>query len=63
MTTKSLLKVMAWLFLFASVAGLAAGAAGYFSGEPLADYGVLAIGGTFWLFCSAIAAYLRSRLV
>lgn len=62
MTTESLLKVMAWLFLLAGVVGLAAGAGRYLSGGSPAEYGVMAIGGTFWLLCSAVAFFLRSRL-
>ena len=62
MTTKSLLKVMAGLFLFAGVGGLAIGAWLYWSAATVADYGLPAIGGTFWLFCSAVALILRSRL-
>lgn len=62
MTTQSLLKVMTWLFLFAGVAGLAVSGSQYLRGASLADYGVMAIGSTFWLLCSAIAFFLRSRL-
>ncbi len=62
MTTKSLLKVMFWLFLLAGVAGLAAGAWQYLNAGSPADYGVLAIGGTFWLFCSSVTLFLRTRL-
>lgn len=62
MTTKSLLKVMAWLFLLAGVVGLAISAAVHLRGGPPADYGVPAIGGIFWIFCSAVAFFLRGRL-
>lgn len=62
MTNKSLLSVMAKLFLLAGIVGLAAGAWLYLSGNPVADYGPLTIGGAFWLFCSAVAVFLRSRL-
>ena len=62
MTPKKLLQVMAGLFLLAGLAALAFGAVRYFGGEPLADYGVMAIGGIFWLLCSAVALFLRARL-
>lgn len=62
MTPKKLLQVMAWLFLLAGLAALAFGAARYFSGAQVADYGVMAIGGTFWLLCSAVSAFLGARL-
>jgi len=62
MTTKSFLKVMAWLFLLAGVGGLAAAGWLCWNSAAPADYGVPAIGGTFWLLCSAIAFYLRLRL-
>lgn len=62
MNAKKLLQVMTGLFLLAGLAGLALGAARYFGGEQLADYGVMAIGGTFWLLCSAVALFLRTRL-
>ena len=62
MTAQSLLRVMAWLFLFAGIVGLAIGGASYFLEGSPNEYGVMFIGGTFWLFCSAIAFFLRSRL-
>ena len=62
MTAQSLLKVMAWLFLLAGVVGLAIGAWRYSGADSPADYGVLAIGGAFWLLCSAVAFFLRSKL-
>jgi hypothetical protein len=62
MTTKSLLRVVAWLFLLAGLGGLGGGAWQYGSGGSPAEYGVLAIGGTFWLICSAVALFLRTRL-
>jgi hypothetical protein len=62
MTTKKLLQVMSRLFLLAGLAGLAVGVWRYFSHGSLADYGVMAIGGTFWLLCSGVSAYLGARL-
>ena len=62
MTAQSLLKVMAWLFLLAGVVGLAVGAWWYSGAGSPADYGVPAMGGAFWLLCSAVAVFLRSRL-
>lgn len=62
MTNKSLLSVMAKLFLFAGVVSLAAGAWLYLSGNAVTDYGPLSVGGAFWLFCSGVALFLRSRL-
>jgi hypothetical protein len=62
MSTPSVLKFAAWLFLAAGVAGLAVGARQYLSGDPPGHYEVMAIGGGFWFFCSVIAFFLRSRL-
>lgn len=62
MTNKSLLSLTAGLFLFAGVVGLAIGGWLYVGGAAVADYAALAIGGAFWLFCSAVALFLRSRL-
>ena len=62
MTAQSLLKVVAWLFFCAGMVGLAIGAASYLGAGSASEYGVMFIGGTFWLLCSAIAFFLRSRL-
>lgn len=62
MTNKSLLSVMARLFLFAGVVGLAVSVGAYLGGGSPALYGVAVIGGTFWLVCAAVAFFLRSKL-
>ena len=58
MTAHSLLKIMAWLFLLAGIVGLVIGVASYFLGSSPGEYGVMFIGGTFWLCCSAVAFFL-----
>jgi hypothetical protein len=62
MTTHSVLRVMSWLFLIAGIIGLGISATSYLNAESPAEYGVAAIGGTFWLICAGVAFFLRSRL-
>ena len=62
MAAQTLLKIMARLFLFAGIVGLVVGVGSYLRAASPSEYGAMFVGGTFWLFCSAIAFFLRSRL-
>ncbi len=59
---KGVLAVIIWALF---IGGLFGGAAGMFKfltgGTPL-EYGVMGIGGGFWLACSALAGFLRRKL-
>ena len=57
-----LLQLMTWLFLLGGLFGFAMGMNKFFSGGSPAEYGVMGIGGGFWMLSSAITIFIRSRL-
>ena len=59
---KTLLGLMVWLLFLGGLFGLGAGLLKFFSGGTPAEYGVMGIGGGFWLLSSAIAIAIRDRL-
>ncbi len=59
---KALLNVMVWLLFLGGVFGLIMGLSKFFGGGPPAEYGVMGIGGGFWLLSSAITIYIRHRV-
>jgi len=61
-TNKMLLDVMIWLFFLGGLFGFAMGMLKYFGGGTAAEYGVMGIGGGFWLLSSAITIHIRARL-
>lgn len=60
---RTLLNILVWLFFIGGVFGMAAGFAKVFSGGSPAEYGVMGIGGGFWLLSSAIVIFIRRRTV
>ena len=59
---KKLLGLMVWLFFLGGLFGFAMGMIKFFSGGSPAEYGVMGIGGGFWMLCSAITIHIRARL-
>lgn len=59
---RTLLGIMVWLFFLGGLFGLAVGMMQYFSGGTPAEYGVMGIGGGFWLLSSAITIAIRDRV-
>jgi hypothetical protein len=59
---KNLLGIMVWLFFLGGLFGFVVAITGYFAGSPPSVYGVMGIGGGFWLLSCAITIYIRSRL-
>jgi hypothetical protein len=59
---KTLLSIMVWVFFLGGLFGFVMGMLKYFGGGTAAEYGVMGIGGGFWLLCSAIAIHIRTRL-
>jgi hypothetical protein len=59
---KTLLSLMTWLFLLGGLFGFAMGMTKFFGGGTPAEYGVMGIGGGFWLLCSAITIYMRAKM-
>lgn len=59
---KALLGAMVPMFFFGGLFGFAVGLMKYFGGGTPAEYGVMGIGGGFWLLCSAITIYIRKQV-
>lgn len=57
-----LLGVMVWLFFLGGLFGLVMGLSLFFSGGAPSQYGVMGIGGGFWLLSSAITIYIKGKL-
>jgi len=58
---KSVLALLTWVFLLGGLFGMAMGFAKYFGGGAPAEYGVMGIGGGFWLLSCAIVIFIRHR--
>ncbi len=61
MNTK-LLDIMVWLLFLGGVFGFAMGMLKFFGGGTPAEYGVMGIGGGFYLLSSAIIIYIRNQV-
>lgn len=59
---KTLLGLMVWLFFLGGLFGFTMGMTKYFGGGTPAEYGVLGIGGGFWMLCCAIVIHIRANL-
>ena len=60
---KNLLNILVWLFFLGGLFGMAMGIAKFFSGGTPAEYGVMGIGGGFYLLSSAVVIFIRRRTV
>ena len=58
---KNVLNLLVWIFLLGGLFGMAMGFAKYFGGGTPGEYGVMGIGGGFWLLSSAIVIFIRRR--
>ena len=58
---KSLLGLTVWLLFLGGVFGMVMGMLKYYGGGSAAEYGVMGIGGGFYLLASAIVIYIRQR--
>jgi hypothetical protein len=56
-----LLSILLWLFFLGGLFGMAMGMAKYFGGGTPAEYGVMGIGGGFYLMCAALVILIRKR--
>lgn len=56
---RTLLNILVWLFFIGGVFGMVAGIAKVFTGGSPTEYGVMGIGGGFWLLSSAIVIFIR----
>jgi hypothetical protein len=59
---KNLLGILVWLLFLGGLFGMAMGLTKYFGGGTPAEYGVMGIGGGFYMLSSAIVMFIRSRM-
>ena len=59
---KKLLDIMVWLFFLGGLFGFAMGMLMFFNKGTPAEYGVMGIGGGFWLLGSSITIFIRSKM-
>lgn len=59
---KSMLGALVWLLFLGGLFGLAVGVMKFFGGGAPAEYGIMGIGGGFYLLAAAIVIYIRDRL-
>ncbi|WP_072391623.1 hypothetical protein [Hyphomicrobium sp. CS1GBMeth3] len=59
---KSVLDFIVWVLLLGGLVGFAMALVKLFGGGTPVEYGVLGIGGGFWLLSCAIAIYIRDKL-
>lgn len=58
---KILLNILMWVLLLGGLFGGAVGMVKFFSGGTPIEYGVMGIGGGFWLLSSAIVIFVRRK--
>ena len=59
---KTLLSLIIWVFFLGGMFGFIMALLKVFSGGSPAEYGVLGIGGGFWLLSSAITVFIQHRV-
>jgi len=59
---KTLLSLIIWVFFLGGMFGFIMALLKVFSGGSPAEYGVLGIGGGFWLLSSAITVFIQHRI-
>ena len=59
---RTLLNMMVWILFLGGLFGFVVALAKFFGGGSAAEYGVMGIGGGFWLLASATTIYYRSKL-
>jgi hypothetical protein len=59
---KSLLEVIIWVLFVGGIVGFVMALIKLFGGGTPEEYGVLGIGGGFWLLSSAIAILIRGKV-
>ena len=59
---RQLLSITVWLFFLGGLFGFAMGMVKFFGGGSAAEYGVMGLGGGFYLLSSAITIFIRDRL-
>lgn len=60
--SRVLLNVSIWVLFLGGLFGFAMGMTKFFGGGSPAEYGVMGIGGGFYLLAAGVCIYLRSQL-
>lgn len=58
---KYILGILTWVFFLGGLFGMVVGFAKYFGGGTPAEYGVMGLGGGFWLLSCAVVIFIRRR--
>ena len=58
---KTLLGVLVWVLFLGGIFGFVVALAKFFGGGTPVEYGIMGIGGGFWLLSSAIAIHFKSK--
>jgi hypothetical protein len=58
---KNLLGLLVWLLFLGGIFGMVVGIIKYFGGGSPAEYGVMGIGGGFYLLASATVIHIRGQ--
>ena len=58
---KFILNSLTWIFFLGGLFGMIMGFVKFFSSSSPSEYGVMGIGGGFWLLSAAIVIYIRRQ--
>lgn len=58
---KTILTILVWLFFLGGLFGMVMGFVKFFGNGTPAEYGVMGLGGGFWLLSSAVVIFIRKR--
>lgn len=59
---KLILTILMWLFFLGGLFGFVVALTLFFTGGTPAQYGVMGIGGGFWLLSAAITIFIRNKV-
>lgn len=59
---KNILTILVWVLFLGGLFGMAMGMVKFFGGGTPAEYGVMGVGGGFYLLSSAIVIFIRRRI-
>jgi hypothetical protein len=58
---KTIRSILTWLLFLGGLFGMVMGFVRFFGGGTPAEYGIMGLGGGFWLLSSAIVIFIRRR--
>ena len=59
---KTILSILMWLFLLGGLFGMITGLVKFIQNGTPAEFGVMGVGGGFWLLSCAIVIYFRHKM-